>query len=492
MGNNTIYEQISARTGGDIYIGVVGPVRTGKSTFIKRFMETMVLPDMDNVYKRERARDELPQSGTGRTIMTAEPKFVPEEAAEIALPDGGACRVRLVDCVGYLVEGSLGSMEDDAPRMVSTPWRETPMTLAEAAEVGTHKVIGEHSTIGLVVTTDGTFSEIPRESYVPVERRVIQELSEIGKPFIVLVNSADPQGEAAQKVCASLREQHGIEPIAVNCLSLDEHGIAEVLQRVLYEFPVREVGFVLPRYIGALPANHPVQCSIYKTIRGAAHVDQKMRDVKAMCAALTQNEYIGRVSVDQMALGTGVAKLQVNIPESVFYGIVGEQTGIKVTDAADLINVLEEFAETKRQYERIRGALDQVYQTGYGIVMPSVEDLSLEAPEIVRQGGRYGVRLRASATSIHMMRANIKAEVNPIVGTEKQSEELVHYLLSEFEEQPEKIWDTNIFGKSLNELVKEELSHKLSRMPDDARGKIRETLEKIINESAGGLICIIL
>ena len=489
---NQIYHQISARTGGDIYIGVVGPVRTGKSTLIKRFMETMVLPGMENVYKRERARDELPQSGTGRTIMTAEPKFVPEEAAEIRLPEGGTCRVRLVDCVGYLVDGALGSMEDDAPRMVSTPWREEPMTLAEAAEVGTHKVIGEHSTIGLVVTTDGSFSDIPRENYAPAEKRVIEELSALGKPFLVLVNSAEPGGEAAQAVCEELHTQYGIEPVAVNCIDLDEDGITDILQRVLYEFPVCEIGFVLPRYIGSLPAQHPVQASIYQCIRTSASAGEKMRDLRGMCRKLAENEYIGRAEIDHLALGSGVARLRIDIPEQVFYGIVGEQTGIQVKDAADLIAVLDDFAGIKRQYERLRGALDQVYQTGYGIVMPSVEELTLEEPEIVRQGGRYGIRLRASAPSIHLMRANIKAEVSPIVGTEKQSEELVHYLLSEFEEQPEKIWDTNIFGKSLNELVREELSHKLSRMPDDARGKIRETLEKIINESAGGLICIIL
>ena len=489
---NQIYHQISARTGGDIYIGVVGPVRTGKSTLIKRFMETMVLPGMENMYKRERARDELPQSGTGRTIMTAEPKFVPEEAAEITLPDGGTCRVRLVDCVGYLVDGALGSMEDDAPRMVSTPWQEEPMTLAEAAETGTHKVIGEHSTIGLVVTTDGTFTDIPRENYVPAEKRVIEELSALGKPFVVLVNSADPNGEAAQAVCEELRTQYSVEPVAVNCLTLDEDGIADILQRVLYEFPVCEIGFVLPRYIGSLPAQHPVQVSIYQCIRSAAAAGQKMRDLRAMCSKLAENEYISRAAVEHLTLGSGEARLRIEIPESVFYGIVGEQTGIQIRDAADLIAMLDDFAGIKRQYERLRGALDQVYQTGYGIVMPSVEELTLEEPEIVRQGGRYGIRLRASAPSIHLMRANIKAEVSPIVGTEKQSEELIHYLLSEFEEQPEKIWDTNIFGKSLNELVREELSHKLSRMPDDARGKIRETLEKIINESAGGLICIIL
>ena len=490
--DHQIYNQISARTGGDIYIGVVGPVRTGKSTLIKRFMETMVLPGMDNMYKRERARDELPQSGAGRTIMTAEPKFVPEEAAEITLPEGGVCRIRLVDCVGYLVEGSLGGTEDDKPRMVSTPWREEPMTLAEAAETGTNKVIGEHSTIGLVVTTDGSFTEIPRENYLPAEQRVIEELRALGKPFLVLVNSAEPEGEAAKAVCDMLRGQYQVEPVAVNCMELTETGIADILRRVLYEFPICEMSFVLPRYIGALAPQHKVQQSIYQSVRTAAQCGTKMRDIKDICQKISENEYIGRVDIDQLALGTGVAHIRIEIPEQVFYSIVAEQTDIQVRDAADLIGVLGEFANIRRRYEKLRGALDQVYQTGYGVVMPTVDELTLEAPEIVRQGGRYGVRLRASAPSIHMMRANIKAEVNPIVGTEKQSEELVHYLLSEFEEQPEKIWETNIFGKSLNELVREELSHKLSRMPDDARGKIRETLEKIINESAGGLICIIL
>ena len=490
--DHQIYNQISARTGGDIYIGVVGPVRTGKSTLIKRFMETMVLPGMDNMYQRERARDELPQSGAGRTIMTAEPKFVPEEAAEIALPEGGSCRVRLVDCVGYLVEGALGGMEDDRPRMVSTPWREEPMTLAEAAEIGTHKVIGEHSTIGLVVTTDGSFTDIPRENYIPAEQRVVEELRALGKPFVVLVNSAEPAGERAKAVCDALRAQYQVEPVAVNCMELDEAGIADILRRVLYEFPICEIAFVLPRYIGALAPQHKVRQSIYQSVRSAAQCGAKMRDMQQICRKIGENEYVGWVEVDRLALGSGEARLRVDIPETVFYGIVGEQTDIQVRDAADLIGVLGEFAAIRRKYEKLRGALDQVYQTGYGVVMPSVDELTLEAPEIVRQGGRYGVRLRASAPSIHMMRANIKAEVNPIVGTEKQSEELVHYLLSEFEEQPEKIWETNIFGKSLNELVREELSHKLSRMPDDARGKIRETLEKIINESAGGLICIIL
>lgn len=492
MENNTIYEQISARTGGDIYIGVVGPVRTGKSTFIKRFMETMVLPDMTDQYKRERARDELPQSGTGRTIMTAEPKFVPEDAAEITLTGGAKCKVRLVDCVGYLVEGALGSMEDDVPRMVSTPWQDDEMTLAQAAEIGTHKVITDHSTIGLVVTTDGSFSELARENYAPIEDRVISELQEIGKPFIVLVNTSDVAGAAAKQACEDIREKHGIEALPVNCMNLDQAGIELVLQHVLYEFPIQELRFVMPKYIGMLPENHAVQRSIYETVQQVACADHKMRVLQKMCQDLAENPYVTNAKVEEMQLGEGCARVAVEVPESVFYSIIGEQTGVTVKDSADLIAILDDFTTVKNEYERLRDAIDQVQRTGYGIVMPTVEDLSLEEPEIIKQGGRYGVRLRASATSIHMMRADIKAEVNPIVGTEKQSEELVHYLLSEFEEEPEKIWDTNIFGKSLNSLIREELSQKLNRMPDEAREKMRLTLERIINENANGLICIIL
>lgn len=489
---NGLYEEISARTGGEVYIGVIGPVRTGKSTFIKRFMETMVLPNMDNVYKRERAKDELPQSGSGRTIMTAEPKFVPEDAAELEIAGGGICRVRLVDCVGYLVDGALGSMEEDAPRMVVTPWSEEPITLEQAAEIGTEKVIREHSTIGLVVTTDGSFSEIPRENYIPAEDRVIRELKEIGKPFLTLINSREPEGEEAQSVVRELADRYGITALAVNCLALGTEDMEAILSNVLYEFPVREIGLKLPRFVSALPAGHEIQASIYGAIREAGGDAKRMRLIEAMCARLAENEYINAAKVDALQLGEGVAQIAVDVPQSVFYGVVSEQTGIEIRDEADLIPMLRELSRIRKEYDRMAGALEQVYQTGYGIVMPSIEELSLEPPEIIKQGGRYGVRLRASASSVHLMRADIKAEVNPIVGTEKQSEELVHYLLSEFEDDPQRIWETNIFGKSLSELVKEELSHKLSRMPDDARGKIRETLEKIINEHSGGLICILL
>ena len=492
MDQKSLYEEISLRTGGDVYIGVVGPVRTGKSTFIKKFMETMVIPGIENIYKRERAKDELPQSGSGRTIMTAEPKFVPEEAAEINTPDGGFCRVRLVDCVGYLVDGALGSMEDDVPRMVTTPWDDAPIPMSQAAEIGTRKVIAEHSTIGLVITTDGTFSEIPRESYAPAEDRVIQELMEIGKPFLTLINSAEPNGDAARAVQDEIREKHGIEALPVNCMTLSGADVANILAGVLSEFPVREVGIALPRFVGALPQGHPVKESVYDSIRQAALHVQKMRDLKSAAARIGENQYISTASIGDMDLGIGKARIQIIMPGEVFYSVVAEKTGVDIHDDADLIPLLSRLAETEREYQRIQGALAQAQATGYGVVMPSVGELSLEAPEIIKQGGRYGVRLCASATAIHLIRTEIKASVTPLVGTEKQSEELVHYMLGEFDGAPERIWDTNIFGKSLSELVNEELSNKLARMPDDARDKFRETLEKIINESTGGLICILL
>lgn len=492
MDNKGLYEDIGRRTGGDIYIGVVGPVRTGKSTFIKRFMETMVIPGIENVYKRERAKDELPQSGSGRTIMTAEPKFVPEDAAEIATAGGGTCRVRLVDCVGYLVEGALGSMEEDTPRMVSTPWSDTPMSMGQAAEIGTRKVIADHSTIGLVITTDGTITEIPRANYVEAEDRVIGELQTLGKPFLTLVNSRDPSGDAAQAVCAELRRKHDIEALAVDCMALETQDIADIISSVLYEFPVCEIAVELPRFVGVLPQGHPVQTEIYGAIREAATTIGKMRDVQNVAGAIGENEYISAASVSDMNLGNGNVRLHVDVPNELFYKTVGEQTGVTIRDEADLIPVLAELSDIRKQYDKIRGALDQVRATGYGIVMPSLEELTLEEPEIVRQGGRYGVKLRASAPSIHLIRADIQTEVSPIVGSEKQSEELVHYLLSEFDEEPERIWQSNIFGKSLSELVGEGLNNKLGRMPEEARGKLQETLSKIINEGSNGLICIIL
>ncbi len=492
MQHQELYEDISRRTGGTIYIGVVGPVRTGKSTFIKRFMETLVIPGIENVYRRERAKDELPQSGSGRTIMTAEPKFVPEDAAELSLSDGGSCKVRLVDCVGYLVDGALGQTEDETPRMVSTPWSEEPVPMAQAAEIGTRKVISDHSTIGLVITTDGSFTDIPRDDYVEAEERVIRELKELHKPFLVLVNSADPDGDDAQQLCTSLSEQFDITVRAVNCLTMQTDEMEDVLHAVLYEFPVREVGIQLPSWVNTLPSGHRVQEAVYGGIRAqSAHIG-RMRDMTTVCSALAQTDYITGCQVQSMDLGSGSVCIAMDIPQSVFYQIAGEQSGLDIHDEADLIPLLTELSRIRSEYERFDGALAQVRQTGYGIVMPTIDELTLEEPKIVKQNGKYGVRLKASAPSIHMIRADIQTEISPIVGSEKQSEDLVHYLLSEFDGEPDKIWQTNIFGKSLNELVSEGLTSKLTHMPEDARSKLQETLQRIINEGSGGLICIIL
>lgn len=492
MEGRELYEDIGRRTGGTIYIGVVGPVRTGKSTFIKRFMESMVIPHIENVYKRERAKDELPQSGSGKTIMTAEPKFVPEEAAELRFDDGALCKVRLVDCVGYMVEGALGHMEDDAPRMVSTPWSEAPIPMTQAAEIGTKKVIEEHSTIGLVITTDGSVTELPRSAYAPAEERVIEELKALGKPFLVLLNSKEPKSGETQKLRRETEEKYGVTCLAVNCMELQTEDIGHILYSVLCEFPMKEIGIQLPRWIATLPEGHEIKENVYGGIREAGRSVGKMKEIQKAAEEIGKIDCISSVRIEGMNLGDGRVRLVLDIPNEIFYQIAGEQSGLAIRDEADLIPLLTELAAVKRDYERIDGALNQVRQTGYGIVMPSIDELKLEEPEIVKQGGRFGVRLRASAPSIHLIRADIQTEVSPIVGSEKQSEELVHYLLSEFDGEPGRIWESNIFGKSLNELVSEGLNNKLSRMPEAARGKIQETLQRIINEGSGGLICIIL
>ena len=480
---NQIYDQISSRTGGDIYIGVVGPVRTGKSTFIKRFMETMVLPDMENPYKRERARDELPQS---------EPKFVTEEAAEIALPEGGACRVRLVDCVGYLVEGALGGMEGDTPRMVSTPWQEEPMTLAEAAEIGTHKVIGEHSTIGLVVTTDGSISEIPREEYEEAEERVIRELQGLQKTLAVLLNCQQPHNPAARELVEQMQQKYGVPVLAVNCLDLSESDIRQVLSNVLMEFPVKEIKVNIPRWILSLEQGHWLKSALYDAICRSCGQLHRISHVAAQLEQIEECEQIQRAQITGMDLGHGKVMLSITVKPNLFYDILGEATGLEIGGEEGLLPCLCELAQMKREYDKVKGALEEVAAAGYGNVMPSLEELTLEEPQIVKQGGRYGVRLKASAPSIHMMRADITTEVSPIVGSEKQSEELVMSLLEEFEGAPQKIWESNIFGKSLHELVNEGLHNKLYRLPADARIRMQETIERMINEGCRGLICIIL
>ena len=492
MENRSIYEDIAVRTEGDIYIGVVGPVRTGKSTFIKSFMETMVLPRIDNVYLRERARDELPQSAGGKTIMTAEPKFVPEDAVNIALDGGGNFNVRMIDCVGYMIESALGQFEGDSPRMVSTPWFDHEVPLREAAETGTQKVIAEHSTIGIVVTTDGTISEIPRAEYIQAEERVVAELKQMNKPFVVALNSVDPGGAEAQQLRAQLEEKYGVSCLAVNCAKLSQQDIECVLRTVLYEFPAKEFLYTLPSWVNVLDADNGIRQQIYDSICQCTGAIARMRDVSQAMEGLADCEYISDFSISAMNLGEGSVEINVTAEDALYYDILSQRSGILIRDQADFLPLLCELSSIREEYGRISSALDQVRQTGYGIVMPSRSEMTLDEPEIVRQGGRFGVRLKASAPSIHMIRADIKTEVSPIVGSEKQSEELVHYLLSEFEDSPEKIWESNIFGKSLHELVNEGLNNKLYKMPSDARAKIQETLQRIVNENSSGLICIIL
>ncbi len=492
MEQYSIYNDIAERTQGDIYIGVVGPVRTGKSTFIKRFMDLIVLPNIENEHIRNRAVDELPQSGSGRTIMTTEPKFIPNEAVGIKLSDNASFNVRMIDCVGYCVNGAQGHTEDGQPRMVTTPWFEEDIPFDKAAEIGTEKVIREHSTIGLVITTDGTICDIPRYEYVAAEERVIAELSEINKPFIILLNSSMPESESAQALKCELEAKYAVPVFLCSCADMRIDDINTIIRNVLFEFPLKELGINLPGWIDALPQEHYLKESIYKTVRSAISHVHKISHINSVAPLLAENEYLATAYVNDISLGKGTALICAEAIDGLFYNVLGETTGLEISNDEELVSMLQSLSEAKREYDKIANALAQVRQTGYGIVSPGIEELSLREPEIIRQGGRYGVRLRAGAPSIHLIRADIETEVNPIVGSEKQSEELVHYLLSEFESDPAKIWESNIFGKSLHELVNEGLQTKLSKMPDDARGKLQETLQRIINEGSGGLICIIL
>jgi stage IV sporulation protein A len=487
-----LYADIAQRTSGDIYIGVVGPVRTGKSTFIKRFMETLVIPNIENVYRRERARDELPQSGSGRTVMTVEPKFIPEEAAELELEGGGKLSVRLIDSVGYLVKGAMGQMDGEQPRMVTTPWYDHEIPMTEAAELGTRKVITEHSTIGIVVTTDGTITDIDREDYLEPEERAVRELQGLGKPFLVLLNSAEPTSQRAEAIRRDIESRYSVTCLAVNCLTLDEADITEIIRGVLYEFPLREMDFFLPPWVDALPSGHPIREELYQAIREQGGMLHRISSVSAAVTALEGCPSISGAKLTTLQLGTGVAQVELSVPRSLFYATLSQQSGFQIADDGDLLGLLTQLAQVKAAYDKVSSALTDVREKGYGIVVPSIDELTLEEPEIVRQGGRYGVKLKASAPSIHMLRADIQTVISPIVGSEKQSEEMINYLLSEFEGDTRKIWQSNIFGKSFHELVNEDLQGKLMRMPEDARGKLRETLERIINEGSGGLICIIL
>jgi stage IV sporulation protein A len=487
-----IYQQIAERTQGDIYIGVVGPVRTGKSTFIRRFMDLVVIPNIENVYNRERAKDELPQGAAGRTIMTTEPKFVPNEAVEIVLDEALKLKVRMVDCVGYLVQGALGYLENNMPRMVSTPWFDYQVPFEQAAELGTKKVINDHSTIGLVVTTDGTITDIPREEYVEAEKRVVNELKAIDKPFVIVLNSVIPYDEDTQKLRQELEEKYGVPVLCVNCATMQNEDIAGIMERILYEFPICSIGINIPKWVENLDRDHWLKAGMLQAVRDTFSGVRKLREAKDSITCFSDYDFIKKANLAEICAGTGKMLLNIEMPDNLFYKVLSDATGLQVDGEHRLIGLMKELARIKKEYERVEYALHEVKVKGYGIVTPQMEEMTLDEPEIIKQGSRFGVKLRASAPSVHMIRADIETEIAPLVGTEKQSEELVNYLLKEFENEPGKIWDSNIFGKSLHELVSEGLHNKLSRMPEDAQLKLQETLQRIINEGSGGLICIIL
>ncbi|AOY77406.1 stage IV sporulation protein A [Clostridium formicaceticum] len=487
-----IYRDIAQRTQGDIYIGVVGPVRTGKSTLIKRVMDLLVLPNIENTYKKERAKDELPQSGSGKTITTTEPKFVPNEAVELVLKENASFKLRMIDCVGYLVKGALGHQEDGQSRLVNTPWFEKQIPFEEAAEIGTKKVIQEHSTIGLVVTTDGSITDIERENYIEAEERVINELKEIDKPFAIVLNSKTPDAEETQTLKNSLQEKYGVSVVIKDCATMNINDIHEILESVLFEFPITEINFNLPGWVESIESGHWLKSTIMKGIREIASHTRRIKNVETMIASLKDIENIKKVSLENIKMGEGSALIELTTDDNLFYKILGEKTGYDIAGDHQLIGLITELAKAKREYDRVEKALQDVKAIGYGLVPPSLEELALEQPEIFKHGNQFGVKLRANAPSLHFIRADIATEVSPVVGTEKQSEELVKYLLEEFEQNPEKIWETNMFGKSLHDMVKEQLQSKLQTMPDDTRIKLQKTLQKIINEGNGGFIAIIL
>lgn len=492
MTDTSIYKDISARTGGDIYIGVVGPVRTGKSTFIRRFMETVVLPNIKEEYEEKRARDEMPQSAAGKTVMTTEPKFVPDEAVGITLGGGASMNVKMVDCVGYIVPDALGHIENGSPRMVMTPWSEEAMPFGEAAELGTRKVINDHSTIGVLVTTDGTVGEIGRGAYVDAEERVAEELRRINKPFVIVLNSATPDSAESERLAYELEEKYKAPVALVNCLELDRADIESILEMVLLEFPVKEINVRLPGWVYALHPNHRIRKSLTEDIMECAENVVRAGDIKNAFDVINGNEYVSRVNMNTVDLGSGRAEIEIALPEGLFYRTVGEMTDLEIDNEEQLISQMVELANIKREYKKVEQALKDVEENGYGIVTPGIEDLKLEDPEITKQQGAYGVKLKASAPSVHMIKATIQTELNPIVGTEQQSEELIKFMLREFEEDPTKIWESNMFGTSLYELINEGLNTKLSKIPHEARLKFGDTLQKLINEGSGGLICIIL
>ena len=484
-----IYARLAARTGGNIYVGVVGPVRTGKSTLIKRIMEELVIPCIEEPFRAERARDELPQSGSGRTIMTSEPKFVPEEAVEIC-PDGKAkLRIRMIDSVGYMIPGAVGAEEDGNPRMVTTPWFDHEISMTEAAELGTQKVMDEHCSIGLVVTTDGSITDIPREDYIEAEGRAIRDMQATKKPFLVVINSKNPHSDDAKAVKTALKERYGVDAAIADCQAVDAEGIGKLLQELLYAFPMQELRIHLPRWMDALEAEHPVKAVLYEALRKIAEQISTLGQAETALGQLKELEQVQDSAVRSVDAGSGRVSCVLTFPEALFYEILSSRTGLNIQNDAQLMEQLTQLSQVKQEYDKISDALSAVKATGYGVVMPTAAEMTLEPPQMLRKNGSFGVKLKAGAPSIHMIRVDIDTEISPMVGGEQQSQDLIQYLSSE---DPDKLWESNIFGKSVYEMIREGLTAKLVGLPEDVRGKFRGSLTRIVNEGATGLICLIL
>lgn len=487
-----IYKDISTRTGGDVYIGVVGPVRTGKSTFITKFMETMVIPNINNKLQKQIATDEMPQSADGRTIMTTQPKFIPANGVKVQFKSKATANIRLVDCVGYFVDGAVGHEEDGKSRLVKTPWSDKEIPFESAAEIGTRKVIEEYSTIGVVVTTDGSIGEIARENYVNAESKVIKELKAIKKPFVIILNTKTPQGNETVKIASELEQKHGVPVVSIDVLNMTQDDISMVMEKILLEFPMRGFNVDIPTWMQALPTDNPVIEELVLKLKEKSANITKMRDFYVFDDIFSQSERFEPLETKELKLGEGISEFCVKAKKGLYFDVLSGECGEKINDDYELMNFIKSFAEEKRKYSKIKDALIDAEENGYGVVLPTVDEMNLEEPVLVKQGGRYGVKLKASAPSLHIMKVDVSTEVAPTVGTEKQGEDLVNYIMQKFEDNPAGIWETNMFGKSLHDLVNEGLAGKLTAMPKETQGKMRKTLTRIVNENKGGIICILL
>lgn len=486
-----VYKDMEARTNGEIYIGVVGPVRTGKSTFIKKFMDLLVIPYMEDVHSKERAIDELPQSAAGKTIMTTEPKFIPKEAAKIQLDENTGIQIRLVDCVGFMVEGASGHMEGAKERMVFTPWFPQEIPFSKAAEVGTQKVITEHATVGIVVTTDGSFGDIEEKQYKEAEMRTVQELKQIGKPFLVLYNTIDPQKDEVVEKAKRLEEQYGVRVLPINCETMNKSDLHEIMRQLLYAFPVTQISFYLPKWLRLLDKEHPIRQTFQRHMFSILEKMQALKDAR-LEQLQYENPYIERINLDGIYMHTGEVVIRMEIKQAYYYEAISQLTGMEITGEVEMVRVLQEISEKKSEYDKMWLANEGVKQKGYGVMTPAVEEITISQPEIIKHGNKYGVKIKATAPSVHLIKANIETEIAPIVGSEEQANDLIDYITNNEKTNPSGIWDTNIFGKSIGQLIEDGIQAKVNKLTDESQLKLQDTMQKVVNDSNGGLVCIII